>query len=80
VITEDGILRAYLGEGSFTDDPIPKDFFGCAGVGEIPDLQGALQTIGYMGHRHHTAVTVSHVLDPVLEALEMYLGFEVTVV
>ena len=36
MLTEDGKLKFYLGEGRFTDDPIPDDFFGCAGVAEIP--------------------------------------------
>ena len=39
MLTRDGRLEFYLGEGRFTDDPIPDDFFGCAGVAEIPGLQ-----------------------------------------
>jgi len=79
MLTEGGELHYYLGEGRFTDDPIPEDFFGCAGVAEIEDLQDNLQTIGYLGHRHHTSVTPGRVLEPVLEAFEKYLGYEVTV-
>ena len=77
--TEDGGVCMYLGEGQFTDDPIPNDFFGCAGVAEIPGLQEKLQTIGYLGYRHHTSVTPGHVAEPMYEALEKYLGYEVTV-
>jgi L-fucose isomerase-like protein len=80
LLTESGRLKLYLGEGCFTEDPIPEDFFGCAGVAEIPDLQDALQTIGYMGHRHHTSVTPGHVAEPVAEALTKYLDCEVTMV
>ena len=64
----------------FTDDVIPDDFFGCAGVAEIPGLQDVLQTIGYLGHRHHTSVSPGHVLVPVVEAFERYLDYDVTLV
>jgi len=80
LMTEDGQLKFYLGQGRITDDPIAEDFFGCAGVAEIEDLQDVLQTIGYMGHRHHVSVTPGHVLDPVAEALSKYIGGEVTIV
>ena len=79
MITEDGELCFYLGEGRITDDPIPDDFFGCAGVAEIDDLQGKLQTIGYLGHRHHTSLASGHVMEPVCEAFEKYLGYDVTI-
>lgn len=79
VKTEDGQVCMYLGEGRFTDDAIPDDFFGCAGVAEIADLQEKLQAIGYMGYRHHTSVTPGYVAEPMYEALEKYLGYEVTV-
>lgn len=78
LMTEDGRLKFYLGEGRFTKDPIPADFFGCAGVAQIANLQAALRTIGYLGHRHHTSVTPGHVAAPVAEAFERYLGYEVT--
>jgi L-fucose isomerase-like protein len=80
LLTESGALRAYLGQGRFTDDSIPEDFFGCAGVAEIQGLQDALQTIGYAGFRHHVSVTRGHVLEPIREALEKYLGYEVLTV
>ena len=78
MMTEEGKLKFYLGQGRFTEDTIPKDFFGCAGVAEINHLQDALQTIGYAGHRHHTSVTPGQVAAPVKEAFEKYLGYEVT--
>lgn len=77
MLTRDGRLEFYLGEGRFTDDPIPDDYFGCAAVAEIPNLQGCLQTIGYAGHRHHVSVTPEQVAAPVREALTRYLGHEV---
>ena len=35
----DGLLTFYSGEGDFTGDPIAEDFFGCAGVAQVADLQ-----------------------------------------
>jgi L-fucose isomerase-like protein len=78
LLTRDGRLCCYVGEGRFTDDPIPADFFGCAGVAEIPDLQTKLQTIGYQGHRHHVSVAPGQVAAPVCEAFEKYLHYQVT--
>jgi L-fucose isomerase-like protein len=80
MLTEEGRLKFYLGQGRFTEDPVPADFFGCAGVAEVPNLQDALQTIGYLGHRHHTSVSPGQVLEPVKDAFTRYLGYEVTVV
>ncbi|MDH7569508.1 MAG: hypothetical protein QHJ73_07980, partial [Armatimonadota bacterium] len=79
MLTNEGRLCFYLGEGRFTDDPIPPEFFGCAGVAQIERLQDVLQSIGYQGHRHHTSVTPGHVLAPVREAFERYLHYTVTV-
>ena len=78
MMTEEGKLRFYLGEGSFTEDPIPTDFFGCGGVAEISRLQDVLHHVGYNGYRHHVSVTRGEVLAPVREALEHYMGFSVT--
>jgi L-fucose isomerase-like protein len=77
VLTDGGTVQAYLGQGRFTEDPIPDDFFGCAGVAQIQELQGALQAIGYAGFRHHVSVTPGQVSAPVREALEKYLGYQV---
>lgn len=80
VLTGDGKIKFYLGQGGFTDDPIPADFFGCAGVAQVKDLQLALQKIGYLGHRHHVSVTPGHVAAPLEEAFRKYLGYELTMV
>ena len=80
MLTREGRLCFYLGQGQFTEDPIPNDFFGCPGVAEIANLQDVLQTIGYGGHRHHVSVTADHVAKSVLDAFRGYLGYEVTCV
>ena len=77
-MTDEGRVKMYLGEGRFTTDPIPANFFGVAGVAEISNLQDVLLHIGTQGHRHHVAVTPGSLRKPLTEALEHYLGFEVT--
>ena len=77
LLSENGKLEVYLGEGRFTEDPIPPDFFGCAGVVQIDNLQDALQAIGNRGFRHHVSATRGHLLEPTREALEKYLGYNV---
>jgi L-fucose isomerase-like protein len=77
LMTDEGQVKMYLGEGKFTSDPIPANFFGVAGVAEIPNLQDVLLHIGKEGHRHHVAVTPRYVRQPLAEALGHYLGFAV---
>jgi len=79
MVTDAGRLKFFLGQGRFTNDPIPPDYFGCAGVVEIPSLQDVLLHIGQNGHRHHVSVAGGHIVAPVREALERYLGFQVAV-
>ena len=78
MMTEAGILKFYIGQGEFTKDPIPPDFFGCAGVARISRLQDVLLHVGRHGHRHHVSCTPGTVAAATKEALEYYLGFEVT--
>ena len=78
MLTDSGSLRFYLGQGKFTEDTIPAEFFGCAGVTEINNLQDVLLHIGHNGYRHHVSLTPGSVQEPMREALERYLGFEVT--
>jgi len=79
LLTEDGKLKCYLGEAEFTDDPIPTEFFGCAGVAAFSDLQKVLLHVGKQGYRHHVSATPGHHRAAVLEALTTYLGWEVSV-
>jgi L-fucose isomerase-like protein len=78
LMTDEGRVRMYLGEGRFTADPIPDNFFGVAGVAEIPRLQDVLLHIGVQGHRHHVSVTPGRLREPLTEALGHYLGFDIT--
>jgi L-fucose isomerase-like protein len=77
VSTDDarGVIRAYVGEGEFTDDPL--DTFGGRGVVEIANFQELLRHICANGYEHHVAVNKSRVAAAVNEALEKYLGWDV---
>lgn len=78
--TRNGKLEFYLGEGRFTNDPIPDEFFGCGGVAEIKNLQDILLFVGKNGHRHHVSVTPGQrMVAPMKEALEHYLGYNVSI-
>lgn len=76
MMTDAGELRCYLGRGKFTSDPIPADFFGCAGVAEIEKLQDVLLHVGRCGFRHHVSVTPGAYHLPMEEALGKYLGVQ----
>jgi L-fucose isomerase-like protein len=77
LMTDAGRIKTYVGRGRFTEDPIPADFFGCAGVAEIAHLQDVLLHIGRQGQRHHVSITPGNVQGPLTEALSNYLGFDV---
>lgn len=77
--TENGRVQFYVGEGQMTPDPIPPEFFGCAGVAHINGLPGVLRHVGEYAYRHHVSITRGHVAGAVAQALERYCGHGVTV-
>jgi L-fucose isomerase-like protein len=77
LMTDEGKVKIYLGEGNFTRDPIPANFFGVAGVAQIRNLQDVLLHVGINGHRHHVSITPGSVQKPLVEALGHYLNFDV---
>lgn len=77
LMTDEGRVKMYLGEGRITGDPIPANFFGVAGVAKIRNLQDVLLHVGLNGHRHHVSITPGCVQKPLHEALSRYLDFEV---
>ena len=70
----DGLLRAYVGEGRFTDDQL--ETFGGYGVMEIDNLQTLLSYICQMGFEHHVAVNRSQSAEAIAEALGNYLAWD----
>jgi L-fucose isomerase-like protein len=79
MMTDEGKVKIFLGDGRFTEDPIPANFFGAAGVAEINKLQDVLMHVGMNGYRHHVGITPGKHVAPLKEALEKYLGFNVSV-
>ena len=75
--TEDGVLYTYVDEGRITGEPIEKEYFGCAGVAEIDDLQKKMIYMGRNGFRHHTTITAGLYADAMEEAMKTYLGYDV---
>ena len=59
----EGRIRAYVGEGRFTDDPLGT--FGCRAVVEVPGLQALLRHICREGFEHHAAVNGASVASAV---------------
>jgi len=72
---ERGTIRAYLGQGTVTDDPLES--FGGYGVIEIPEFQGLLRHICMNGFEHHVAINLSETAAAVNDALSNYLGWDV---
>jgi L-fucose isomerase-like protein len=70
-----GTIRAYVGDGAFTDDPL--DTFGTKAVVEIPQLRSLMQHICKHGFEHHAAMNGSQCASSVAEALGNYLGWDV---
>lgn len=70
-----GKLRAYVGEGEFTDDPLLT--FGGYGVVKVPRLQELLQHICEEGYEHHVSVNPARVAGAVAEALTKYAGWDI---
>jgi L-fucose isomerase-like protein len=77
VSTDDftGKIRAYVGEGNFTDDVL--DTFGTKAVVQVPGLQNLMRYICRSGFEHHAAMTAAHCAGALTEALENYLGWEI---
>ena len=77
VSTDDylGKVRAYVGEGEITKDPMTT--FGGFGVAKIPSLQKLLRHICENGYEHHVAINPSRVAAAVDEAFRRYLGWDV---
>jgi L-fucose isomerase-like protein len=77
ITTDDrnGRIRAYVGEGRITEDPM--DTFGCRAAVEIPALQRLLHYVCKNGFAHHAAMNPSHSAAILAEAFETYLGWDV---
>ncbi len=70
-----GQMKAYVGEGEFTDDPVVTP--GAPGVVRIKGLQKLMKYICYNGFEHHVSMNRSNSADVINEALGKYLGWQV---
>ena len=69
-----GLIRAYVGEGSFTNDEL--DTFGARAVVEVPRLQDLLHHICANSFEHHVVMTRSHTAEVLTEAFSKYLKWD----
>src|SRR6201987_5435145 len=69
-----GVIRGYVGEGSFTSDAL--NTFGGVGVVQIAELQKLLHYICENGFEHHVAANFSTTAAAVHEAAVRYLGWQ----
>lgn len=67
-----GTLKAYVGEGEFTDDPFGMD--GGIAVAKLTDLRPLMQFVTQNGFEHHVAMVRGSHAHIVAEAATRYLG------
>lgn len=70
----DGVIRAYTGDGIFTDDKL--ETFGSRAVVQVPELQKLMKHICLNGFEHHAAFTNVHAAEIINEAFSNYMGWE----
>jgi L-fucose isomerase-like protein len=77
ISTDDGSgrIKAYVGEGEFTDDPL--DTFGTRAVVRVPALSSLMHVVCQNGFEHHAAMNRSHSAAVVSEALGRYMGWQI---
>lgn len=75
ITTDDftGKIRAYTGEGHFTNDPV--DTFGGYGVVQVDRFQELLAYICENGFEHHVSVNQAHTAAIINEAFNKYLDW-----
>ncbi len=77
VTTDDskGVMKAYVGEGTFRDEPLPTK--GGLANCHIDNLQNLMKYVCKNGFEHHVCFVRGHVADILEEALSTYLDVEV---
>ncbi|XHR96310.1 L-fucose/L-arabinose isomerase family protein [Mucilaginibacter sp. UC70_90] len=64
-----GIIKAYIGEGDLTDDPL--NTFGNRAVAKINDMQGLMQYVCRNGFEHHVVMNASKTAGILKKRLEI---------
>lgn len=70
-----GEIRAYIGQGELSDDPLAT--FGNRAVAVVPKLQKLMRFVCGNGFEHHVVMSRSFTADVLAEAFENYLGWDV---
>ena len=70
-----GKIKAYLGEGEFTDDPFPMS--GGIAVCKVPELPKFMKYMIRNGFEHHVGMVREHCADIIEEVAVSYLGWDV---
>lgn len=70
-----GVIRAYVGQGELTDDPLQT--FGTRAVARVPKLGKLLRHVCRHGFEHHVVMTASSSASVLEEAFGVYLGWDV---
>ncbi len=70
-----GLIKTYLGEGEFTNDPYGMD--GGIAVTRIPNLQKLMKYMCKNGFEHHVAMVRGNVGHILHEAVETYLNWDI---
>lgn len=70
-----GVIRAYVGEGEFTDDEL--DTFGSRAVVHVNHLQDLLKYVCNNGFEHHVAMSGALSAEILEEAFGTYMGWDV---
>ena len=68
-----GVVKTYVGEGVFTDDPFGMN--GAIAVTQVARLRKLLGFVVRNGFEHHVAMVRGHYADVVNEAVSRYLGW-----
>lgn len=71
----EGAIRAYVGEGDLTNDPLKT--FGTRAVARVPDLRRLMAYVCKQGFEHHVVMNQSHTAGVLAEAWGNYLGWDV---
>jgi len=69
-----GKIKAYVGEGEFTDDPFGMD--GGIAVCKVTRLRQLLAHICRNGFEHHVAMARTHCAEVLQQAVSKYLGWD----
>lgn len=73
-----GEIKAYGGEGNFTDDKYDMD--GGIAVCRVPGLNSLMNYVCENGFEHHVAMVRGHFLSSISEAVVKYLGWNLKLI